>query len=224
MPNRSDYPKTSMHHEDCEFTCSLVGAGAANLTVTPATAVPADDNFASSGTRGSLGTYAIVYKEHFPRVLQVIPTLVQTTGPVKNVQIVSVVEATKTINIKVWSAQGNFGDGFASGTVASSDPAEIAAGAVGTVTLAVPGAAVGDAVFVHPQALATGLVMQSYIVTDTNEVTVTLFNPTASPIDDTAQTYEYLLAPATPADVQELVDLATTDTLKLTVRARKSLA
>lgn len=210
MPNRSEYEAYSMHREEIDSTCVLVGAGAADLTIP---AVPAaGDNFASTGARSAVGVYAIVCKELFPLILQVIPTIVSTDGVPKHAVVTSVVEATKTINVKTWSLAPT----FQTGNVASSDPDEIAAGATGTATLAVTGAEVGDTVFVHPRALATGLVVQSYSVTAPGVVTVTLYNPTAAPINDTAQTYEFWLAKNVAAD------LATTDTLKLTVRARKN--
>lgn len=213
MPERSEYPKSSMHNEDCEFTCSLVGAAASALTIPATTVVPAADNFALSSTRSAVGVHAIIYKEHFPRVLHVIPTIVSTDGAPKHAVVTSVVEATKTINIKVWSLART----QLSGSATSSDPAEILAGATGTATLAVTGAEVGDTVFVHPRALADGLVVESYLVSSANVVTITLFNPTAGAINDDAQIYDYWLVK------NVALDLATTDTLKLTVRARKTL-
>lgn len=210
MPNRSEYDAFSMHREEILSTCVLVGAGAANLTIP--TVPPAGDNFASTGARSAVGVYAIVCKELFPLILQVIPTIVSTDGVPKHAVVTSVVESTKTINVKVWSLAPT----FQTGNVVSSDPASINGGATGTATLAIVGAAVGDTVFVHPRALATGLVVQSYSVTAPDVVTVTLFNTTGAPVDDGVQTYEYTLLKDTAAD------LATTDTLKLTVRARKN--
>ncbi len=212
MATRSENPAYSMHNEEITFACSLVGAGAADLTIPATTSVPAADNFASSGARSAAGTYAIVYKETFPAVLHVIPTVVSTDGVLKHAVVTSINLATRTINVTVWNRSRT----SLAGNVASSNPASINGGATGTCTLTITGAAVGDTVFVHPRALATGLVVQSYSVTAPNTVTVTLFNTTAAPIDDGAQTYEYALF----SDIA--ADLATTDTLKLTVRARKN--
>lgn len=90
-------------------------------------------------------------------------------------------------------AMGGVGDRIQRGHVLSSDPASIAAAGVGTVTLTVPGAVVGDQVMVHPQELSNGLVVESYDVSAADTVTVRLLNPTAAAIDDTAQTYQYAL-------------------------------
>src|SRR5690348_15808537 len=102
MANRSEYPNASMHHEAVEFEMQLAGAGAANLTI-PATP-PAADNFAVSGTRSGAGVYALVYKEGFPRILNVHPEVWTSDGNLKLCVVTSVVEATRTINIKVWDA------------------------------------------------------------------------------------------------------------------------
>lgn len=88
------------------------------------------------------------------------------------------------------------------GTVESSNPDSIAAGATGTVTLAITGVEPGDIVMLHPQALDAGLVVESYSVTDDDEVTVTLLNVTDDAVDGGAQTYEYLVLKVTPTDLQ----------------------
>lgn len=100
MPNKSDDPTSSMHGELCNFEMVLTGAGAANMTIP--TSPPARDNFATSGTRSALGVYALVYKEHFPRIIHVDAKTWASDGAAKHIQLVSVDEATKTINIKVW--------------------------------------------------------------------------------------------------------------------------
>lgn len=212
MTARSEYDAYSMHREQIEFTCSLIGAGTSDLTLPASSAVHASDNFASSGARSAAGTYAVIYKELFPAILHVIPTVVSSDGASKEAIVTSIDLANKTINVKVRSRVRS----YLSGNVAASDPASINAGATGTCTLAVTGAQVGDTIFVHPRALDIGLVVQSYSVTAPNVVTVTLYNPTAAPVDGGVQTYEYALL----SDI--LTDLATTDTLKITVRARKN--
>lgn len=79
------------------------------------------------------------------------------------------------------------------GTVTSANPASIAAGAVGTVALTITGADTGDIVFITSRAIATGLVVMEATVTSANTVTVGLFNPTASAVDDAASDFDYML-------------------------------
>lgn len=79
------------------------------------------------------------------------------------------------------------------GRVTSSNPASIAAGAVGTATLTITGADTDDIVFITPRAIAAGLVVIEAVVTATDTVTVGLYNPTASGVDDAASDYDYML-------------------------------
>jgi len=79
------------------------------------------------------------------------------------------------------------------GTVTSADPASIAAGAVGTVTLGISGADTGDVVFLSSRAIATGLVTVEATVTASGVVTVGLFNPTTAAVDDAASSFDYIL-------------------------------
>lgn len=79
------------------------------------------------------------------------------------------------------------------GTVTSSNPASIAAGAVGTATLTITGVDSTDLVFLNPRGIGTGLVMLKASVTGADTVTVSLFNPTAGAVDDAASDYDYIL-------------------------------
>jgi hypothetical protein len=79
------------------------------------------------------------------------------------------------------------------GTVTSSNPASIAAGAVGTATLTISGADTGDLVFVSSRAIATGLVVVEAYVSAANTVTIGLYNPTGSGVDDAASDFDYML-------------------------------
>lgn len=80
---------------------------------------------------------------------------------------------------------------IATGT-GSVDLAEIAAGATGSGTFTVTGAASGDAVVVNPPALTAGLVFAGAAVTGANTVTVYAVNATAAPINEAAATFRYL--------------------------------
>lgn len=117
-----------------------------------------------------------------------------TPGDVVDLKLVGDTYASKVLEVLVAAP-------YTKGNVASSDPASIAAGAVGTVTLAVTGAAVGDTVMAHPRDLANGLVVESYSVSAADTVTARLFNPTAAAVDDVAQTWEYVLFKNTPTDL-----------------------
>lgn len=79
------------------------------------------------------------------------------------------------------------------GTVTSANPASIAAGANGTVTLAITGVDTTDLVFVNARSLADGLLVVGATVTGTDEVTVDLVNTTAGAVDDAASDYDYVL-------------------------------
>lgn len=80
---------------------------------------------------------------------------------------------------------------IATGTASVNLP-EIAAGATGSATFTLTGAATGDAVVVNPPALTTGLVFGGAAVTGSNTVTVYATNVTASPIDEAAATFRYV--------------------------------
>ena len=77
----------------------------------------------------------------------------------------------------------------------SADPASIAANTTGLVTVAVPGARVGDVVSMTAQALAVGLVLGEALVTADDVVTVQLGNVTVAAVDDVASLYGYVLWP-----------------------------
>lgn len=80
---------------------------------------------------------------------------------------------------------------IATGT-GSVNLAEIAAGATGSGTFTVTGAASGDIVVVNPPALTTGLVFAGAAVTAANTVTVYAVNASAAAIDEAAATFRYL--------------------------------
>lgn len=66
----------------------------------------------------------------------------------------------------------------------------VAAGGELDVAVAVPGANVGDMVVVNV-ALEAGLAIGGAWVSDANEVTVKLLNPTGSPIDPAAVDFQF---------------------------------
>ena len=73
----------------------------------------------------------------------------------------------------------------------SVDPANITAGAIGTITITATGVLATDLVAVEaPATLAAGLVVQGIQVT-ANTITVKLMNTTAGAIDDTAKTWTW---------------------------------
>jgi hypothetical protein len=80
---------------------------------------------------------------------------------------------------------------IATGT-GSVNLAEIAAGATGSGTFTVTGAASGDVVVVNPPALTTGLVFAGAAVTGANTVTVYAVNASADAIDEAAAIFRYL--------------------------------
>ena len=80
---------------------------------------------------------------------------------------------------------------IATGT-GSVNLASIAAGATGSGTFTVTGAASGDVVVVNPPALTTGLVFAGAAVTGANTVTVYAVNASAASIDEAAATFRYL--------------------------------
>lgn len=89
------------------------------------------------------------------------------------------------------------GDNFAGiyfGSATSSNPASIDAGAVGTCTLTVTGIATSDILCgLVPAAMADGLVVESATISSANTITISLFNPTAAPVDSAAFACTYLV-------------------------------
>jgi len=79
------------------------------------------------------------------------------------------------------------------GTVESSNPASIAAGANGSCTLTISGADTTDLVFVSARELEDGLVVGNVTVTGTDTVTIELINTTAGAVDGAAQDFDYVL-------------------------------
>lgn len=79
----------------------------------------------------------------------------------------------------------------ATGT-ASVDFDEIAAGATGSKTFTLTGAAVGDIVVINVPVLTTGLAFAGAAVTAANTVTVYAVNSSAAPIDQAEATFRYL--------------------------------
>lgn len=79
----------------------------------------------------------------------------------------------------------------ARGTI-SIDPGSIAATSRGAITWTLTGAVTTDRISMEPPAgLHDDLVFAGASITGTNTVTVYLYNPTASPIDDGANTWKY---------------------------------
>lgn len=71
------------------------------------------------------------------------------------------------------------------------DPASIAGGAIGTVTITATGILATDLVTIEPPAtLSAGLVPQGIQVT-ADTITVKIMNTTAAPIDDTSKTWTW---------------------------------
>lgn len=79
------------------------------------------------------------------------------------------------------------------GTETSTDPASIAAGAEGSVTITVAGADTSDLVFVTARALLAGLVVVEATVTAANTVTIKLLNTGGAGLDDVASSFDYML-------------------------------
>lgn len=76
----------------------------------------------------------------------------------------------------------------------SVDPASLAADTKAGTAVTVTGAAAGDFVVAQPPAaLEDDLIFTGARVTDTDEVTVYLYNPTGSPIDGAARDWDFLL-------------------------------
>jgi len=70
------------------------------------------------------------------------------------------------------------------------DPASIAANSEGTETVTIPGLTSGDLVLVQPPSdLDAGLVFKGATVTDDDELSITLANVTASPVDGASKTW-----------------------------------
>ncbi|MFN8533853.1 MAG: hypothetical protein U0556_09920 [Dehalococcoidia bacterium] len=73
------------------------------------------------------------------------------------------------------------------------DPAEILAGAAANTAVTLTGVAVGDIVVVEPPAdLEAGLVPIGAIVTDADEVSLRLYNPTIAAVDGAEKAWRYL--------------------------------
>jgi hypothetical protein len=78
--------------------------------------------------------------------------------------------------------------------VVSLNPPSIGAGALGVVTGAIAGAKTTDKVlFIAPTALEAGLVPMSARISATDIVEMTLFNPTAAPVDGAALSWTFIL-------------------------------
>lgn len=78
------------------------------------------------------------------------------------------------------------------GTVAV-DPASVSANSRGTTSVTITGVKTGDLVImVPPSALEAGLVSSGSPVTADDTVSLMLNNVTASPVDGTSRTWEYL--------------------------------
>jgi len=74
------------------------------------------------------------------------------------------------------------------------DPPSIAAGAKGTVDVAVTGAETDDYVIaIAPEALEAGLVPITALVTAANTVRIVLYNPTAAAIDGASRDWTIIL-------------------------------
>lgn len=75
---------------------------------------------------------------------------------------------------------------------AAVDPPSIAAGAKGTATLTITGAAAGDVVMLNaPSALEAGLLVMGWYVSGADTVTIMLYNATSSPLDGASLTWTY---------------------------------
>jgi len=97
--------------------------------------------------------------------------------------------------ISVGAIVGSTGDltyGLDFGT-ASVDPASIAATTRGSVTFTLTGAKTTDIIIVNPPSnLNDDLIFAGAAITAANTVSIYLYNPTGSAIDDTARTFSYV--------------------------------
>jgi len=92
---------------------------------------------------------------------------------------------------KFKTAAGQLANATALTGTAAVDPASIAAGAIGSITITATGILVTDLVQIEaPATLAAGLVVQGFQVT-ADTITVKLQNVSASPIDDTSKTWTW---------------------------------
>jgi hypothetical protein len=80
---------------------------------------------------------------------------------------------------------------------ATLDFASIAAGAVGTLTATVTGAATGDFAMVAPPGNLTAGLVPSAFVSSANTVTIRIINGTAGAIDPASATWGIAVIPAT---------------------------
>ena len=96
--------------------------------------------------------------------------------------------------VSVGGIVGSTGDvtyGLDFGT-ASVDPASIAATTRSSVTFTLTGAKTTDIIIVNPPAdLNDDLIFVGAAVTAANTVTIYLYNPTASAINETSKTFSY---------------------------------
>lgn len=79
------------------------------------------------------------------------------------------------------------------GTVTSSNPAAIAAGAEGSATLTVSGLSTSDKILaINANAIETGLVAMGATITGADTITVQILNTSASEVDGAASAYNYI--------------------------------
>jgi hypothetical protein len=97
--------------------------------------------------------------------------------------------------VSVGAIQASTGDmvyGLDFGT-ASVDPASIAATTRGSVTFTLTGAKTTDIIIVNPPAdLNDDLIFCGAAISAANTVSIYLYNPTGSAINDTARTFSYV--------------------------------
>jgi hypothetical protein len=75
---------------------------------------------------------------------------------------------------------------------AAIDPASVATVTTAEQTFTVPGARVGDLVFVNKPTLTAGLGIAGARVSNNNTVAITFVNPTAGGIDAPNETYTFV--------------------------------
>lgn len=106
MANRSEYPGRSMHLEAVDMLAVFQGAAAAVPVIPATTVTTAADNFgtATGSSRSGVGTYVLALKEKFPKIMDVIPTVLGTDG--KRVQVTAWSEANGTVSVQAYTAAG----------------------------------------------------------------------------------------------------------------------
>lgn len=98
----SPYYGRTVHREMVHLTGWVVGAG------TSAPTVPSDvDNLIASTSRTSEGLYVLFLAEGVPTILHAIPTIEAASGAFKQVYVVSVDTAAKSITVQVMLAAGS---------------------------------------------------------------------------------------------------------------------